>query len=174
VLNEDYSVIHIASHFKFSPGSDGDSFLLLGDGDNLKVAEIDEISYPLHDVDLLTLSACQTGLGGDGVAGQEFESFSVLAQQQGASSVMATLWEVADDSTGRFMQYYYQLHEAYGLGKSEALRLTQELFIHGELSMPGGEQLKLRGVGVADIEDTGVNYSHPYFWAPFVLSGNWL
>lgn len=196
-----YSVIHIASHFKLNPTGEGESFLLIGDGSHLHICEIYDFDYPLTSVDLLTLSACQTGLGGDGVArqeieaapdrtqlppecqaehggasvaGQEVESFSTFAQKRGARSVMATLWSVADDSTGKFMQYFYQLHEDHGLSKSEAIRLTQELFIKGEIQVPGGENVTFRGIGKSYMTDQPLPYSHPFFWAPFVLSGNWL
>jgi CHAT domain-containing protein/Tfp pilus assembly protein PilF len=198
---EGYSVIHIASHFKLNPTGEGESFLLIGDGSHLHICEIYDFDYPLTSVDLLTLSACQTGLGGGGVtgqvieaapdrtqlplecqagsvggsvAGQEVESFSTFAQKRGARSVMATLWSVADDSTGKFMQYFYQLHEDHDLSKSEALRLTQELFIKGEIQVPDGGNFTFRGIEKSDMTDQHLPYSHPFFWAPFVLSGNWL
>ncbi|MEN8207317.1 MAG: CHAT domain-containing protein [Pseudomonadota bacterium] len=201
LTGNEYTVIHIASHFKLDPTGEADSFLLIGDGSRLYICEIYDFDYPLTGVDLLTLSACQTGLGGDGVAGQEIEavpdrpqlplecqaepgggsvagqeveSFSAFAQKRGARSVMATLWSVADDSTGKFMQYFYQLHEDHDLSKSEAIRLTQELFIKGEIQVPDGELATFRGIERSDMPDQPLPYSHPFFWAPFVLSGNWL
>jgi CHAT domain-containing protein len=171
--SREYSVIHIASHFRLDPASEEASELLLGDGP-LKLGDFTRIRYPLHKVDLLTLSACETGLGGGDVAGREVESFSNMAQYYGARSVMATLWSVADISTSLFAQYFYRLHEAHGLTISEALRQTQELFVKGELMLPDGEMINLRGVEAAGERGEDLRYSHPYFWAPFVLSGNWL
>lgn len=108
------------------------------------------------------------------MAGREVESFSNMAQYYGARTVMATLWSVADISTSLFAQHFYLLHEAYGLTKSEALRQTQELFVKGQLLLPDGERINLRGVDAAEERGENLHYSHPYFWAPFVLSGNWL
>ncbi len=51
--------------------------------------------FRFKGVDLLTLSACQTA-GEVGSDGKEVESFATLAQNAGASSVMATLWPIAD------------------------------------------------------------------------------
>jgi CHAT domain-containing protein len=168
-----YSVIHIASHFRLDPTSEESSELLLGDGP-LKLGDLTGIKYPLYRVDLLTLSACDTGLGADDVAGREIESFSSMAQNRGASTVLSTLWSVSDISTSLFAQHFYRLHESYSLSKSEALRLTQELFIQGQLSLQNGERIHVRGIETTEGGTENSSYTHPYFWAPFVLSGNWL
>ena len=98
---------------------------------------------------MLTLSACDTALGGGRDAqGREIEGFGVIAQQQGAKAVLATLWQVADESTAALMGDIYRRRET-GLTKIEALRQSQ-------LALQ--KQPK---------------YSHPYYWAPFVLMGNW-
>ena len=55
--------MHIASHFNFAPGTSADSYLLLGGGEKLTLADFQAGRYPLGSVDLLTLSACQTALG---------------------------------------------------------------------------------------------------------------
>ena len=60
------------------------SFLLLGDGSKLKVTDMKTLENFFAGVDLLTLSACETGLGGKNSDGQEVEGFGVLAQRQGA------------------------------------------------------------------------------------------
>ena len=87
---------------------------------------------------------------------------------------MATLWPVADISTSQFAQHFYRLHEDYNLTKSEALRMTQELFLQGQLAMPDGEKILVRGVESTEEAAESSYFSHPYFWAPFVMSGNWL
>ncbi|MDJ0868399.1 MAG: CHAT domain-containing protein [Myxococcota bacterium] len=173
-LVDGFPVIHLASHF--SLGMADESFLLLGAGEPLRLEELNPIEYPMLDVDLLTLSACQTAMGGTSARGAEFEGFSVLAQREGASSVIATLWEVADESTGTFMQYFYDLHERHELTKAEALRMTQHLFIRGEVEAPDGATVSLRGSDAVllSAHPMPTPYAHPFFWAPFVLSGNWL
>jgi CHAT domain-containing protein len=145
-----FPVVHVASHFQFSPGTEVNSFLLLGDGKRLTLGDIRTQNYRFDDVDLLTLSACETGLGGGrDQRGREIEGFGVIAQQQGAQAVLATLWKVADGSTATLMGDMYRRRTQSGLSKIEALRQAQ--------------------VALAAQPRT----SHPFFWAPFVLMGNW-
>ena len=149
VSQRNVPLLHIASHFRFSPGTEINSFLLLGDGSRLTLGDIRTGGYRFNNVDMLTLSACDTALGGGRDAqGREIEGFGVIAQQQGAKAVLATLWQVADESTAALMGDIYRRRET-GLTKIEALRQSQ-------LALQ--KQPK---------------YSHPYYWAPFVLMGNW-
>jgi hypothetical protein len=120
-LHKRYPVIHIASHFRFQPGDDAKSFLLLGDGGHLTLAELKTWANLFGGVQLLTLSACNTGVGD----GAEVEGFGALAQIQGAKAVVASLWPVADASTSRLMQEFYRIrespagnHEAGGVARS--------------------------------------------------------
>jgi CHAT domain-containing protein/tetratricopeptide (TPR) repeat protein len=171
ILEQGYPVIHIASHFIFQPRTELDSYLLLGDGAALDLAKI-RIGYNFNGVDLLTLSACQTAVGSIG-EGDEVEGFGALAQKQGAKSVLATLWPVDDRSTGLFMKHLYRAHEEQaGLTKAQALQNAQQAFIaarrtavaveRGELSVDKAQVLYQR------------DYDHPFYWAPFILMGNWL
>ena len=156
-LTRQVPVLHIASHFSFRPGTDADSFLVLGDGGRLTLQEMRERRLRFGGVELLTLSAYDTAMGGGrNENGAEVEGFGALAQRQGAKAVLATLWPVADQSTGRFMQQLYRTRQSGGEGgrpdssKVQALRQTQLAF----LKIP--------------------RYAHPYYWAPFILMGNWL
>ena len=176
-----YTVLHLASHFHFFPGAGEESFLLLGKGDTLRPAELRPPRYPLTKVDLLTLSACDTGLYDlDRADGREIEGFATRAQYSGAKAVLATLWEVSDRSTGEFMQLMYKLREEENLTKAEALRRAQETFIQGRTSQDGSTAKRDRGARpVQESSDTsmstpGGHYSHPYYWAPFILMGNFL
>jgi CHAT domain-containing protein len=56
-------VVHIASHFRFQPGNEMQSYLLLGDGRHLSLAELKSAGNLFRGVQLLTLSACNTGMG---------------------------------------------------------------------------------------------------------------
>lgn len=154
-----YRVLHIASHFKLQPGDSSASKLLLGDGDTLSLDEFRrQAAFKLHDVDLLTLSACDTAVGDKG-AGGEVESFAVMAQLRGANGVLASLWRVEDESTALLMQQLYRLLSGDGrLSKAEALRQAQIKLLRGEIRS----------------NKNGEKFSHPYFWAPFVMMGNWL
>lgn len=157
---EQPSVIHIASHFKFAANSDVRSFLLLGDGTRLSLHEMMREAYRFSGLELLALSACETGRSGEtDSGGREVESLATLAQNQGASAVLATLWSVADRSTGLLMEKFYKIRQSKpGMSKAESLRQAQ-LFIINESDQPINSRPP---------------YSHPYFWAPFILFGNWL
>jgi CHAT domain-containing protein len=145
-----FPLLHVASHFRFSPGTEVNSFLLLGDGQRLTIGDIRMQNYRFDNVDLLTLSACDTGLGGGrDEQGKEIEGFGVVAQQQGAKSVLATLWQVSDQSTAVLMADLYRRRQSDALTKIEALRKSQ-IAMHADSK-----------------------YSHPFYWAPFVLMGNW-
>ena len=159
VLQEEYPVMHIASHFELIPGTIQNSSLVLGNGMTLSLAKMREYGYDFGRVEMLTLSACNTAVIGTVGNGSEVESFGSLAQMQGAKGVLATLWPVIDQSTGIFMQNFYRIRdEKPSMTKVEALRQAQLLFIYG-----GG-----------DNPDPNAPYAHPYYWSPFILMGNWL
>ncbi len=186
-LRERYPVVHIASHFEFRPGNETNSFLLLGDGTHLSLAEIKNLPQVFSGVDLLTLSACNTATGGAGANGKEVEGFGVLAQRQGAKAVLATLWNVADESTQLLMREFYRLREASPqLTKAEALRQAQLQLLRGTANQTdeSDEVNKQRNNAAGGTStpkgtlpdyktDPKSPYSHPYYWAPFILIGNW-
>jgi CHAT domain-containing protein len=184
VLREGYPVIHIASHFELKPGTKKSSYLLLGDGTTLSLAEMKDRRYDFSGVDMLTLSACNTAVSASGTNGSEVESFGALAQNQGAKGVLATLWQVGDRSTCMLMQNFYQLHaENPGITKAEALNRAQLMFVRGE-TPTGNIGGATRGMRVSSPKskdetepsaaDAAEAYKHPFYWAPFILMGNWL
>jgi len=123
-------------------------------------------------VNLLTLSACETALSGEKANGVEVESFGVLAQRQGAEAVMATLWPVADVSTPLLMREFYRLRETNpGMTKAEALRRAQVALLTGEIK-PTNAGADNRGL-MLGVEAADASFAHPFYWAPFILIGNW-
>jgi CHAT domain-containing protein len=171
-LRRGYPLVHIATHFSFQPGNDTQSFLLLGDGSHLSLADLKTGAKVFTGVDLLTLSACNTGVGDGAGDGSEVEGFGVIAQRKGAKAVVASLWPVADESTSRLMQEFYRLLEsAPGLTKSEALRQAQLALLRGTIA-PGKAAAEARGAAVP--QAAPASFTHPYYWAAFFLMGNWL
>ena len=170
-LMASYPVIHIASHFDFRPGNESLSSLILGDGTRLSLAEMRR-TYDFRYVDLRTLSACNTAMGSN-ASGQEIEGLGAMAQNNGAKAVLATLWPVADRSTGLFMKTMYALRIYEGLTKVEALQETQVQFIRGLAGQNKIGSKEERGAYPLGAEKND-SYSHPYYWAPFILMGNWL
>ncbi len=179
-LRQRYPVVHIASHFVSQPGNAASSFLLLGDGKYLSLADIKTSANLFGGVDLLTLSACDTATGGTEADGKEVECFGVVAQRQGAKAVVATLWEVSDQSTQVLMQNFYRLRGSRaGMPKAEALRQGQLMLVHAGKTAVEGGMTKADGTN-GTVLSANQNasplppiYAHPFFWAPFILIGNW-
>ena len=183
-LRQRPKVVHIASHFQFSPGNETNSALLLGDGTFLSLAQIKSLPNIFGGVDLLTLSACNTATGGSGANGKEVEGFGVLAQRQGAKAVVASLWPVADRSTKLLMQEFYRSREARnGESKIAALREAQLKLLRGEITVDATQspsrQITHEDAKPEDAKrplfklDPKAPFAHPYYWAPFILIGNW-
>ncbi|WIM04695.1 MAG: CHAT domain-containing protein [Candidatus Nitricoxidivorans perseverans] len=140
-----FRFLHIASHGLFDAEAPLNSALLLSpdaqDSGRLTVGEL----YSMRvDADLVTLSACETGLGKI-ESGDDLVGLTRGFLYAGASAVVASLWQVDDQATGQLMAAFYDALRG-GAGKSEALRSAQ-----------------LKGLRANP---------HPYFWAAFQLTGS--
>jgi CHAT domain-containing protein len=171
-LDEQHPVVHIASHFVLKPGDDTQSYLLLsgkdkaGTGYHLTVADFrDNPKLSLSDTTLLTLSACETGVTSNASNGREVDGLAMTAQLKGAKSVISSLWPVNDSSTGLLMADFYKRWAEGGgsVMKVEALRQAQLDLLTGKIKP------------TPDLSDPNAptSFVHPYYWAPFVLMGNW-
>ena len=153
----------------------------------LSVREIQR-SWDLK-AELVTLSACETALGRD-AGGEGFVGFTQALLMSGARSVCLSLWKVDDKATSLLMTRFYQnlLGQRPGLSKpmpkAEALHEAKQWLrnltadqVEGELAaLERGQKRKLAtpvaaGAQKADT-DTARPFSHPYFWAAFVLVGD--
>jgi CHAT domain-containing protein/uncharacterized protein HemY len=182
LLERQVAVVHIASHFVFKPGDDSQSYLLLAGKDrdkggfHLTVADFrDDQRISLDDTQLLTLSACETGMSGTAGNGREIDGLGTTAQLKGAKAVISSLWEVNDASTGLLMADFYKRWVG-GKGKvtkASALREAQLDLLRGKASAGTGSDA--RGLAAEGSLGQGgaLGYAHPYYWAPFVLMGNW-
>lgn len=163
LAERDFSLLHVATHFQFMPGSERESFLLLGNDEKLTLEQLRHMDLPLGHVDLLTLSACQTALtDARSARGSEVEGLGVLLLNQGARNVVATLWQVADSSTSQLMVEFYRMRsQSPQVAKAHALRIAQLALLRGAPHS-------------ADAKRGGSSFAHPYHWAPFVLMGSGL
>ena len=185
-----YPIVHIASHFSLNAGTESDSYLLLGGGktsDERKLtisAVREKLDLKFNGTELLVLSACNTAMSsGENSSGAEIEGFGALAQEQGAKTVLASLWSVADDSTRDLMtEFYGELEKNPSTGKAEALRKAQIKLINGKYKTE--DAAKKRGTEIINFDGNADNlpkytkdpdapFAHPYFWSPFILFGNW-
>ncbi len=170
----DYGIVHLATHAAFQTGQPEDSFILFGDGNRATLTDIKDWSLP--DVDLVVLSACDTGVGDQLGNGEEILGFGYLMQQAGAKATIASLWSVSDGGTQVLMNTFYDVLKLGKVTKAEALRQAQVALIHsqerGKMESRGGIQVKLKDGQLP--KDVKQKLSHPYYWAPFILIGNGL
>ncbi len=147
-----YRIIHVATHGLLNaerPQFTGVVLSLVGNKTHDGFVRTDEV-FNLHlGSPLVMLSACETGLGkekrGEGVMG-----LTRAFMYAGAPTVGVSLWSVADKSTADLMtDFYKRLLTSEGTTSSSALRGAQLAMISGK------------------------KYSAPFFWAPFVLVGDW-
>ncbi|NET58328.1 MAG: CHAT domain-containing protein [Symploca sp. SIO2E6] len=146
-----FPVIHLATHGLFSSTPE-ETFILTWE-DTLNIDQLNQLlqgreAGQSQPIELLVLSACQTATGDRraalGLAG--------VAVKAGARSTLATLWVVNDAATAQLMiNFYQELNQDQTISKAQALRRAQISMIQG-----GGDT------------------QEPYYWAPFVLVGNWL
>jgi CHAT domain-containing protein len=149
---KDFSVLHVGTHFRLRPGNSLRSFLLLGDGSVLTLDAISALDF--HAIDLVTLSACETGMGGARTDdGREIEGLSALVQRRGAGRVVASLWQVEDVSTAQLMRVLYAEFSASHGDAAWGLQQAQRA---------------LRSIS----NSKGTPYAEPYYWAGFSVSGS--
>ncbi len=174
-------VVHIASHFVVETGGGEEPYLMLGGEDAgtaggyaLTLSKIEDSTISFHGTQLLTLSACSTAKGDATKDGLEMDSLGMIAQQKDAEAVLATLWDVSDASTSRLMSDFYgRWVKDPAAGKAEALRQAQLALLKGPGASPGARSE--RGFETVPSPTSSPHYSgntHPFYWAPFVLIGN--
>lgn len=150
-----YPIIHIATHGQFGTIPE-DSFLVTGNDEKITITQLESdirrFSGGSEPVELLALTACQTGIGDDratlGMAG--------LTVQAGVRSALASLWQIEDTITQELVaKFYDNLQSPFEgsatlspMSKAEALQEAQKALINRKI--------------------------HPARWAPFILIGNWL
>lgn len=116
------AMLHVGTHFDLRPGQMARSSMLLGDGTRLPLDAIARLDFRGHE--LVTLSACETGVGGAaGADGAEVEGLNLLLIRRGARAVLASLWRVDDQSTSALMAAFYR--ELAHSDAAEALRRAQ-------------------------------------------------
>ena len=144
---KNHNILHLATHAEFNTGSPDNSFIIFGNGDKIRLNEITDWQIP--NIDLIILSACQTGVGklGDGV---EILGFGYQVQKAGAKQAIASLWAVDDGGTQTLMAAFYRELQKGDIPIAEALRRAQVSLIRS------------------------AKYNHPNYWSAFFAIGNGL
>jgi CHAT domain-containing protein len=160
-IGKDVHYIHFATHGFLDERFPLNSALALtmperpGVGQDNGLLQAWEIFERLRiNADLVVLSACETALGKE-MGGEGLVGLTRAFQYAGARSIVASLWNVADETTPELMKRFYTYLKA-GRTKDEALRAAQIDLIHG------------LGDAAANLDA-----SHPFHWAAFQLIGDW-
>jgi CHAT domain-containing protein/tetratricopeptide (TPR) repeat protein len=171
----DYNIVHLATHAAFVLGQPEESFILFGDGDRVTLRDV--ATWSLPDVDLIVLSACETGVGGQLGNGEEILGFGYQMQKTGARAAVASLWAVSDGGTQALMSAFYTALAEGKLTKANALHQAQIALITGNYQALGSARggVAVEALISSKLPDTvAQRLSHPYYWAPFILIGNGL
>jgi CHAT domain-containing protein/Flp pilus assembly protein TadD len=164
-----YSIIHLATHGKLVDGSPEDSFVLLNNGEYVTLREIKD--WKLPNVGLVVLSACQTALGEKLGSGIEIIGLGYQLQVAQARASIASLWEVSDDGTNSLMNLFYEQLQQGKRSSTEALAEAQRAMIQQAKTV--GRSDRRGSIKVVQSPDKRQPpFSHPYYWAPFILIGN--
>jgi CHAT domain-containing protein len=143
-----HTILHLATHGQLSVGTPEDSFILFGNGEKATIREIQD--WSLSNVDLVILSACQSGIGSKLGTGVEILGLGYQMQAAGARVAIASLWLVSDEGTQALMTAFYRELQKGDVTVTEALRRAQVALIKSP------------------------KYNHPNYWSAFFAIGNGL
>jgi CHAT domain-containing protein len=153
-LGRGVDIVHFACHGFTDPVRPLESGLALSiptaptpEGDNGLLQAWEVFESVRLDAGLVTLSACETGLG-ESVDGEGLLGLTWAFQYAGARSVLASLWPVADASTAELMRTFYRARQT-GLPTAEALQQAQRALLADPAT------------------------AAPFYWAGFQLVGDW-
>ena len=146
-IQEGHSIIHIATHGIFS-GDPEKSYVMTFD-QLLTMKQLSKLFQNevtnTQPIELIVFSACQTAKGDD----RSPLGLSGVVVQAGVKSAIGSLWSVSDDATAQFFSDFYKYYQQPNTTKAQAMQHAQKDLINGE------------------------KYNHPFYWAPFVLAGEW-
>jgi CHAT domain-containing protein len=123
---KNHNILHLATHAEFNSGTPDNSFIIFGNGDKIRLNEITDWQIP--NIDLIILSACQTGVGKLG-SGVEILGFGYQVQKAGAKQAIASLWSVNDEGTQALMEAFYDELKKGDVSSTEALHRAQVALI---------------------------------------------
>lgn len=149
-----YRVVHFATHALLDDKRPELSGLVMSLVDErgrpqdgfLRLGDIYNLKLP---VDLVVLSACRTGIGKE-VRGEGLVGLTRGFMYAGASRVVSSLWKVDDEATAELMKNFYRHMLKEGRPAAAALRMAK-----------------------SDLRKARAEWREPYFWAGFVLQGDW-
>ncbi|HVO83033.1 MAG TPA: CHAT domain-containing protein [Syntrophobacteria bacterium] len=154
----------LKSNLRFTPSPSDDG--------KLTVNEIFDLDIKAN---LVTLSACETALArGEWRTfpqGDDLIGLSRAFIHAGTPSILASLWRVSDDSTVELMLDFYR--NLRSMPKAEALRQAQLHLLGSSAASAGGTKTAKPSPSTPDRDTMPAEWAHPFYWAPFILVGDW-
>lgn len=162
-----YGIVHLATHAQFLSDTIDGAFIQFWN-ERLSLNNLRTMRLGQEPIEMLTLSACETAVGQNlGLSG--------VAIVYRAKSVLASLWDVSDAGTTPLMLSFYN---NYPTSKSKAIAIQQAQvdLLEGKVRIEAGQ---IKGIGKLPAIPLNqvrgnIDLKHPYFWASFILVGNWL
>lgn len=144
-----FTLVHLATHGQFGASAE-ETYIKTWNGqltaNELKTLLNQRSLIDKSAIELLVLSACQTAVGDNRAA----LGMAGLAVRSGARSTLATLWSVSDTSTTVLVEKFYTQLLQPQTSKAQALQEAQLSLLRSQ------------------------KFNNPFYWAPFILVGNWL
>lgn len=145
---DDYSIVHLATHGWV--GDESNDIHLETYGGEMRMKTLESLisigRFRKNRVSLLTISACDSGMGDERAA----MGLGGLALRAGAESAVVTLWSISDDAAADLFADFYDNLTRKNLPKAKALQAAYIRMIHSK------------------------THSHPAYWASFLLVGDWM
>ncbi len=143
-----------------------------GTNENVNILTAEHIaSLSLPNLQLVILSACQTGLG-EVDSGQELYGFASAFHLAGARNVISAQWSVNDYVTARLTMMTGYYHYREGASPSDSLRKAQLSYLRSpEKSLTWDGVSKPPQIAEQSLSPIDNSLRHPYYWAAFSLSG---
>jgi CHAT domain-containing protein/Flp pilus assembly protein TadD len=149
---KEYDIVHLATHGVLKTSRLESYLLLSGEDERSRTLTLDDIvryTALRNRTDLVFLSACETAISRGDQKGKELTTLAKSFAIAGPPTLIATLWEADDESTTLLVTNFYNELKLKKNNKLNSLREAQISLIKTE------------------------EFSHPYFWAPFLLIGDW-
>jgi CHAT domain-containing protein len=191
-MYEHSDVLLIATHGTQSTKSAWESSLLL----HPPFRVLDLAKLHSH-ASLIIFEACVSGLGEESI-GNDLLGFSHAVLASGATAFLGGLWKVSDEASALLMLFLFEEFRTdkgrksfarcwrnaqirlYGLDTTEAVAIFEELkndclrsYRAGLIEKDVAAKLRATlGIAIQDLQLEGADFTHPFFWAPFVLMGH--
>jgi CHAT domain-containing protein len=154
----------LKSNLRFAPSPSDDG--------KLTVSEIFDLDIKAN---LVTLSACDTALvRGEWKTFPQGDDLIGLTRafiHAGTPSILASLWKVSDDSTVELIGDFYR--NLRSMSKAEALRQAQLRLLGSSAGSAGGQKGTNASPSSLKRDAMPPEWAHPFYWAPFILVGDW-